>query len=214
MNLCNALIIGVLASGMSVGAHAAQFVGTGTGPVPDDTVAGCGGTEGDPLTIQFTVSGLTSPISTIGVRIAGQHTWMGDLTARLSAPGGSPTAVLFGKTGSTTATGCGDSSAFGGPYNFGDGPTGGWWTAAAAAGASPAVVAAGDYRTSTIGGAAGGGATTSIISVFGGLAAASANGTWTLTVTDASAADTGSIDSAILFIDEPVPVSLQNFSVD
>lgn len=215
MKLQLATLVGALASCISLSAGAVQFAGTGVGPIPDGAVGGtvCGD-FGPPLVISFNVSGLTDPISTLGVRLDATHTWVGDLTVRLTAPDGTTNLALFGATGSTGATACGDSSNLGGVYNFGDGATGGWWTAAAAVGDGVSI-APGDYRTSAVGGTAGAtGPATSLVNVFGGMPAAAANGIWTLTVQDGGEGDLGTINAATLFIAEPVPVSLQEFGID
>ena len=138
---------------------------------------------------------------------------MGDITVTLSAPGGSPSFVVFGATGSTTATGCGRSANFAGPYNFNDGFASTWWSAAASTPTADPIPA-GNYSASQPGGVGATGAATSFNAIFGGLSPAAANGTWTLSVTDGGQGDVGAITAAMLFINETSPVSLQSFSVD
>lgn len=203
-------LTGVLATAV----QAIQVAGTGVGAIPDRGTTGCGEPAGPQLTISFDVVGLASSVSNVGVQLTGVHTWVGDLTATLNAPGGSPSFVIFGATSATSATACGDSSDFGGPYNFNDGFANNWWSAALAAGTT-VPIPAGNYSASAPGGAAGAsGNATSFNAVFGGMTAAAANGTWALTVTDRGGGDTGSITAATLFINETAPVSLQSFSVD
>lgn len=180
-----------------------QVDGTGTGAIPDNA-ATCG-TPGTPLTVSFPVTGIADAVSAVHVSVTGTHTWVGDIALTLAAPGGSPSLLLFAKTGSTTATGSGDSSNFAGPYVFGDDAAGDWWAAAAQAGAD-AAIPIDAYRTSQTGGTAmGGGTPTSLAAVFASLPAASANGTWTLTATDQCAQDAGSISAARLTIDYGTP---------
>ncbi|MBA8884969.1 hypothetical protein [Dokdonella fugitiva] len=175
-----------------------QATGTGTGSIPDGVTCG---TPGELLTVSFDVSGVTSDVSGVRVNVTGTHTWVGDVALTLAAPGGSPSMLLFAKTGSTTPAGVGDSSDFAGPYDFADDATGDWWAQASATGAT-APIPAGAYRTSQTGGTAtGGGTPTSLAATFGALPAAAANGTWTLTATDQCPADTGSIDAATLTVE-------------
>lgn len=176
-------------------AFAASFAATGTGPIPDNLPAG--------LVMSFTVTGSAAPTS-IGIGMTATHTWVGDLTVTLRAPGGSPTASIFTRPGVPAST-FGFSSDLGGTYAFFDTHISNFWTAA---GVNP--VAPGNYRSS----GAGAGTATSLNPVFAGLTPAQTNGTWTLTVTDAAATDTGTVSSATLFINQTTPVSLQNFSVD
>lgn len=209
----------VLAGGLAISAStmAAQFVGTGVGAIPDSP----GGTPpafGTPLVVSFPVAGLTSNVSTVAVQINMTHTWVGDIDAVLAAPGGSPNLIVVSRIGTITATGVGDSSNFNGIYNFVDGTTGTdiWTVATNPACTSACDVAVGDYRTTAGGGA---GQTnppplTSLIATFGGLTPAQANGTWTLTFRDAAGGDTGTVAAATLYVDEPLPVQLQEYSVD
>ncbi len=173
------------------GGGGSTFPGTGVGPIPDGTTCG---TEGGPLTVSFAVTGVASAPTSVSVNLTGTHPWVGDIVARLISPDGT-TFVVFGKTGSTTAGGVGDSSDFGGPYNFNDAAAGNWWTAATAAGGT-VPVPAGDYRTSTRGDVAGAGAQTLITPAFASIP--TSNGTWTMTFTDSCPADTGTITAANL----------------
>jgi subtilisin-like proprotein convertase family protein len=169
------------------------------GAIPDATVGGniCGD-YGPNKDVTFTVTGLSGTISDVRVNLSVTHSWVGDLDVRLLGPGGSPSAVIFSNTGSTTATGCGDDSNLTGPYNYFDtapaAPT--WWGAAATA-AGTVSVATGDYRVSTAGGVVGGGANALLTPTF---AATSPNGTWTLRIRDGGEGDTGSVTAASLTI--------------
>ena len=97
------------------------------------------------VTFTVTVNDLAGRVRSVLVSMtfSPAHTFVGDLTATLIAPGGQ-SHVLFGRTGATTATGAGDSSDVAGPYFFHDNALafpsgGGWWQAATAAGATVAL---------------------------------------------------------------------------
>ncbi len=183
------------------------FANAGTlGAIPDGG-ASCTA-YGANKDVTFTVSGVSSAITNVEVNIsfgAPIHTWVGDLDVTLSAPGGSPSQVIFSRTGSTTPTGGGDSSNVAGPYAFKDSapasPT--WWEIANTT-VDTSAIPAGSYRSSTPGGAIGGGVNTIISSAFAGLGAG-ANGTWTLRFRDHCMADTGAVSAASLVIDTIAP---------
>jgi subtilisin-like proprotein convertase family protein len=89
--------------------------------IPDNNPAG--------VNLPFTFSGLSGSLT--NVRVEGMtwspvHTWSGDLTATLTAPGGSPTATIFQRKGRATpcTSGAGSASDLTGPYTFRDDPTG------------------------------------------------------------------------------------------
>jgi subtilisin-like proprotein convertase family protein len=183
------------------------FNGTGVGPIPDnpntDPTAPCQ-TPGPPLNVQFAVSGLTGNVQSLSVSITAEHTYVGDLVARLIPPTGGNGFVLFGYVGSTGTIGnaiFGDGSELGGTYVFSDAapasPT--FWQAAAAVD-QDTDIPSGNYRTTTIGGSASGGTVTSLNAAFAGLTPAQANGTWTLRITDGCNQDVGSVSAAALDI--------------
>lgn len=194
----------------TVGSSAA-LAGSYTTPgalVPDNLPAG--------LTINFNVTD-TDPVSTIDLSMlwpsvtggtAGGHTWVGDLRAVLTAPGGA-SAVIFSRTGraASATTGFGDSSDLTGNYRYID--TGGDFVAAAAlAGAAP--VANGDYRAS-IGGILTAEPSPLLNTVFAGV---NPLGNWTLFITDGAAGDTGTLTSATLNITTvPEPTMLGALSL-
>lgn len=193
----------------AAGAHAASFPAAGTGPIPDAPAAQCGA-AGPALDATFAVSGITGNVSSIGIRMNLFHSWSGDLQATLSAPGGSPSAVIFGRRGATTAAGCGNSADFDGNYDFDD--IGGANFFAVAGNPTPP----GRYQATVPGGqpAPPAGTTINLNALFGPLTDAQANGTWTLSITDFGGGDTGSLNAATLFLQESTPVELQSFSVD
>src|SRR5205085_4128347 len=131
------------------------FPGTGVGSIPD----GGSGTlpvYGAPLTISFAVSGRTAPISTVSVDLTLTHSWVGDLDMILTSPGGTASLITVSRIGVTSANSTGDSSNYGGMYNFTDSAAGTniWTLATAAACGSTCDIPAGDYR-STQGGTTG-----------------------------------------------------------
>ncbi len=180
------------------------IVGTGTGPIPDRGISGCGDPAGPPLDISFAVPALAGQLVDLDVemRFSPVHTWGGDITAVLIAPNGVAQRTLFGRVGAVAATNCGDGSDLAGPYIFSDAaspPFGGLWQAfGAVENATP--VASGSYFTTDTGGA---GAVnpmppTSLADVFSGLSPAQVQGTWILRLTDSGNQDTGGIGSATL----------------
>ena len=191
-------------------AHAAEFTGTGLGPIPDGAL-GCIA-SGTPLTVSFPVSGIAAAISSIGVQMqfSPLHTFVGDLHAVLAAPGGSPNMTIFGNTGSSLGFPGGTDSNAAGPYLFSDAQTGDWWAAAIAT-PNASAIPAGGYRTTGDNSSL----TTSMNFIFAGMTPAQTNGMWTLTFTDDCGADTGSVSEATLFInDAAMPVRLETFQVD
>lgn len=201
-------------------AIAARVPGTGLGAIPDG-IGGTGGgdsvcnigTSGPPLVISFPVTNIADVVSTVSLSLAFEpaHTYVGDLHVVLSAPGDAPNATIFGDTGANGTTD--DSSNVAGPYYFvddqPDDQPGDWWAAAATA-ADAAPIPAGAYRATTEGGAT----TVLLNSVFGGLPAERSNGLWTLSITDDCAGDTGTVSSAVLFVNDTLPVELQGFRID
>jgi hypothetical protein len=167
----------------------------------------CGDFSAATRDVTFTVTGMTGSITDVSAGFttafvsgsAGpRHPWVGDLDVRLLGPGGTPSQTLLSQTGSTTATGCGDSSNALGPYTFSDSapasPT--WWGAAAAV--ADVAIPSGSYRASTPGGVVGGGANTLITPTFASLA--NPNGTWTLRFRDTGEGDVGTVTAASLSI--------------
>lgn len=201
----------------STSAHALVFTGGGAGFIPNG-----GGTidltcsthtAGPALNMIFPVSGLTVPITTVGVRMMFDptHGAVGELHVQLAAPGDTPKTTLFGGTGRSAANTFGASSNAEGPYLFADNQTGDWWAAATAADTFHSVPPGG-YRTTSN----STGATTSLDAVFAGLTPAQANGTWTLSITDDCTDEMiGGIRDATLYInDAAMPVRLQSYAVD
>src|SRR5205085_7718931 len=111
-----------------------------------------------PGNVTFKVSGLSGTVSNVELTNltfgSPAHSWVGDVEAVLIAPNGASQTV-FGRTGETTAAGCGDSSDLTGPYTFADSaaapPNGGWWQTATILGAAAAMTT-GTYRSTALGG--------------------------------------------------------------
>lgn len=211
----------VLLLALTSTAGAVNFAGTGVGAIPDapSGTPACGSENetGTPVVVSFEVSGLASNVSTIGLTLNIQHPYRGDLVVKLAAPGGTPNRYVFSHTGTNVATACGDNTPIDGLYRFYDlapftfNQTGGdWWSS------RRVPVTPGDYRASTAGagGSPEGGIPVAMSTGFTGLTPAQANGTWTLTVLDAGDGGVGTVRAATLYINESLPVSLQQFTVD
>ncbi len=183
----------VLALGHSASSNAADFAGGGTGPIPDNNPTG--------MTIGFNVSGITPSVGSVRLRLGLSHTWAGDVTATLRSPGGVAKLVILGRVGVGVGSGVGDSSDLSGVYEFSDDASLDLWAAATATGNS-SPIPRGKYRASGLGvyPTRNGGCATSMAGAFNGLSGAQANGLWTLTVSDHSAGDLGSVDSALLSV--------------
>src|SRR5690606_31594471 len=174
------------------------FPGTGVGAIPDGG-PGCG-VDGTALDVTFNVPGLTGAVESVEVDFTIAHTWVGDVTATVIAPDGTTSLVLFGRTGVTATSTCGESSKLGGTYSFTDAAAGGnWWAVSAPLGTSD-IIPAGSYRTTEIGPQAANNFSpeTSLNDTFGGMA--DANGAWILRFHDAGGGDTGSVSAANLSI--------------
>jgi len=157
------------------------------------------------------VSGLTGTLTSAQLRNltwSPIHTWGGDIKMTLQAPSGGPTATIFERRGNTVCppTGVGSSNDLVGPYNFGDGFPNTFHTVAG----NP--VPAGDYSASQCVTTPGEAVSLNTIfggpvrpaedrpglEVFDGMAPEAANGSWTLTVSDGAAGDTGTISAVNL----------------
>lgn len=195
-----ALALAGLLSMAASSALAGSFTSPG-GPIPDNL-------PGAPLVINFNVTDV-GPVTDVNLVMTGlTHTWVGDIVATLSGPGGVPSASIMNRT--TDTAGCtstvGDSTNLGGDYRFIDG--GADLSAAAAALTSTQVIASGDYSASTRTYPTTCSAGLSLNAIFNGT---SALGTWSLTVADAAAADTGALQSATLnlrVVPEPASMGL------
>ena len=175
-------------------ALAQTFPGAGLGAIPDNAPAAG-------LDTTFAVSGITAGIADLNLSFTATHTWVGDISVTLIAPGGSPSASLFVRP-NFAGTGFGSSSDLGGTYVFVDPATlpapADFWVAAAT---NP--VAPGTYFTSSANSAAA----TPLNAVFAGLSPAQINGTWTLSFTDSGSGDTGSVSATQMVITQAAPIT-------
>jgi subtilisin-like proprotein convertase family protein len=182
--------------------------------VPDNSPAG--------TNLTFNVSGLTGNLYHVRVENwtwSPVHTWSGDITMTLAAPGGSPVATITQRRGRTTcASGAGSSDDLAGPYSFGDG-----YVTNFHPDATPNPVAAGNYRASQCVSIVG--ELVALDTTFAGpvipppsdeakgiesfrnLAPEAANGIWTLNINDQAAGDTGSVSAVQLALQTAAPVA-------
>lgn len=189
----------MITSTMSVSASPqVTFNGTGVGPIPDGPSTSCQ-TPGNPLNIQFAVTGLTANVQSVNVSITMQHTWAGDVVATLIPPAGGNGLTLFSYIGYSANPSGGDSSNLNGTYIFTDSAAADQvlWKAAVAAPTTNDTIAPGSYRPAPTGDPATG---SSLNTTFGGLTPAQANGNWTLRLTDGCQDDFGSVSAAVLDI--------------
>ncbi len=123
-----------------------------------------------------------------GVTLNGlNHTWCGDIKITLTLPDSTVISIVdrIGKT--SASSGFGDSSDFAGNYTFTDAGGDIWAAAAATTGPVPA----GAYRAT-------GALSSTPIDLNALIAGHSVTGTWTLTVSDNAAGDTGSFTDWVL----------------
>lgn len=160
------------------------------GAIPDGPPT-CNG-PGVPLQIRFVVPPNIGTVRDVRVDFGNlQHTYVGDLTASLVAPGAARTHILFGRVGATSAQPRGFAADLNGYYGFNDAAPGDLWQAAAAV----TTVQTGLFRTSWPGGGVAGGTITSMAADVRGL---DGGGTWLLEVTDRCAGDVGTVVAATL----------------
>ncbi|MEO6075612.1 MAG: proprotein convertase P-domain-containing protein [Dokdonella sp.] len=180
-----------MAFALTANAYAADFGGTGVGPIPDNTPAG--------INISFNSAGFNQPVGDVKLKLNINHTWMGDLKVTLTSPGGVATMVMMSRAGVRTGGGY-PNADLAGVYTFSD-FGGDLWAAVPVAG----VIPPGAYRTSTRGAEltpsgtnSGGGCFTSMAGAFAGLSPVDASGVWTLNIADVAAGDAGNVTAATL----------------
>ena len=142
------------------------LVGNG-GKIPD----GSGSfQDGIVITDNFKLSNITVTLTDL------EHTWVGDVVARLSHVETGTVVDLFRRPGQPQFSSSGYSSDLNGNYSFNDDFTGNFDSAAAA----NDVIPSGEY------------AALQALSVFKGM---SSSGTWELLINDCSAGDSGCLGS-------------------
>lgn len=170
IRLCAISLICVMVFTVESRADIIDLTGAGFN-IPDNNPAG--------ITSTITLSANES-ISDVDVILSNlQHSWLGDLTARITSPSGT-TADLFVRVGSGFF---GDSSNLNGDYTFSDG--GASFTGAAGSIGGAAAVPSGTYGAET-----NGGVTISLATAFAG---ESTSGVWTLFMSDSARFDSGSL---------------------
>lgn len=193
-------------------AQGQTFNATGTGAIPDSANGTCWAAPGTALSMPIVVSGVGGAITNMSVSLTMTHTWVGDLNVTLSAPGGSPSFTIFGRTGSASTTpspgpNCGYASNMSGTYVYADpsATSNNWWTAANVTDGTN--IATGTYFTTPLGAPAGAVPTagSAFNAAFAALTPAQINGTWTLTITDNTSGDTGSVSAASLTLTAGAP---------
>jgi hypothetical protein len=187
----SALIFGLILSNQA-SAGIIDLSGSGFN-IPDNNAGGASST----ITI-----GVDETISNVEVTLFGlNHTWVGDLIARITSPAGT-TRDLFFRVGPGFF---GDSSNVDGNYRFADG--GNNFAAAAAATGGGGVIPGGTYEAATDGDVP--------ISLAAAFAGESTQGDWTLVISDNAGADTGTlggwgldIRSSVTAVPEPGHLTL------
>lgn len=165
------------------GASQAVLVCGAGGDIPDNSPS-------TPFTSTITITdgGMLNSITLVGLT----HTWAGDIIATVDNGVGD----LMNRVGATVSGGVGDSSDFGGDYTFSN-SGGDLWAAAAAAGGA-VVIAGGNYR-----------ATGALSSTPLNLPGTIGPGTYTLSISDNAALDTGSFSGwCIDYTPVPEPATM------
>lgn len=197
---------------------ASSFVGTGAGDIPDSPYSDFPAHYGTPLVVSFTVTNMQTNVQSVALSITMKHQWVGDLDVKLTSPSGSGFAgtnfTIFSRVGPSAPFGYGNPLDLDGTYLFTDAATNTlsyypWWLGLDYGNGTDYtnVIPSGRYQPSAI----GTGSTTSYepAVTFGtnsglvGLPPARVNGVWTLSFRDGSAGDTGSVQAATLFINQP-----------
>jgi hypothetical protein len=171
-------------------------VPTSLGNIPDATATGPGA-YGSPRNVEFDVTGLSGSVTNVAVSFKASHTFVGDLDVVLLAPGGSPSHVIFSRTGATSAASPGFGSALSSlnTYTFADSATTNWWAAAS----NVSVIPGGSYRTTAPGPTTNPAPVTNMNPAFAGVT--NPNGTWVLRFRDGASLDTGTVTGATLTVD-------------
>ena len=175
------------------------MLGAGGGSIPDGLDATPEVSPGAKITVTFSLTGATENIVAVAMEIIVDHTYLGDLSVILDAPGGAASVSVFSRTGALTSSAPGYDMQLNGAYIFDDTGTGDFW-AAASANNGTLISDAPMYLASAAGGVAGGGAAQQMGAAFASLTPAQINGTWSLSFQDATLGNTGTVTGATLFI--------------
>ncbi len=157
----------------NVGSPAITYAGLPL-TIPDGVPAGA--------TSVATVTGMTGPITSLQVRIAATHTWIGDLTFTLTSPGGTTITLLDRPGVPATAFGCNNENV---AVTFQDGAGDPESICGPANTPWPVTLAAPVSALSAVNGQSG-------------------NGNWTLTASDSATPDPGTVTDWELII-QPAP---------
>ena len=169
---------------LNLTAEAAQTFNSAAGDVniPDGAAAPLCTTPGAFVCKSILVTGLpgSAVLRSATIVLAGDDN-IGSLDAEVRSPTGSPSFLLFSRTGAVTNTDCGDTTDAAGTYVFADSVLGNWWTTAAALSGTD-IMPGGDYFPSFPGGASptGGNPNNTMSATFSGVT----NGTWNVCVRD------------------------------
>jgi uncharacterized repeat protein (TIGR01451 family) len=129
--------------------------------IPDNVPAGASSTA--------TVAGLPGPLTSVQVRVATTHTWVGDLIYTLTSPTGTVITLLDRPGVPATGAGCDNDNV---NVTFQDGQPD-----------PEAICATGNWPVTTA----------APVTPLSGLNGQNGNGTWTLTISDNAGADTGTL---------------------
>ncbi len=171
----------------------AVLFGPGAGfAIPDNSPAGVSSSIN--VASSFSVGSISVTLTNL------THTWVGDLIATITAPD-LTSFSLFTRIGSTTATGVGDSSNFGGTYTLSNSGATTLYTEAAVSADTNYILRSGTYRTTGATAGVPSGTATDFDAWVNGK---NSFGNWTLSISDNVGADTGTLGSWSLDL-VPIP---------
>ncbi|MFK8012488.1 MAG: proprotein convertase P-domain-containing protein [Marinicellaceae bacterium] len=185
--------------GIKTTSHEVKASGIFPVDIPDNDPTG--------ITIEIEASSFTGTIESLTFELEIEHTYVGDLSATLTAPNGIAKLVLFSRVGRAPGSNNGYGANLIGTYAFNDQSTNDIWTTSLendVANGINSILPTGLYRTSTSGTNLSrfGGCTTRLNGAFKGLTADQANGTWTLNISDNEGGDVGQVLSVGLLTDQ------------
>jgi len=179
-------------------------------PIPDGTGTGCGSAsiQGNiATTVNVPITATITDPTKVTINLDLSHTWLGDVVAQLTKPGGTSCALIK-RLGGTTDTSCGDSSDFGAgnvlSFNAANTTTINFATPGATTS-----IPAGAYAPS--GGASPHPSTIPLCNLTTFLNGAAVNGNWSMTFYDNGADDTGTVNSWQLIFATGFDLNTQDF---